>query len=410
MAKSDEAVIAIDLRTLDTASRYRGIGMYTISLLEHLLPKLIKKHRVVIYAYDSNSLSDIDSKLLDKTEIRIAKRPLIFRSLPHFFASRLGGVYPREFRRALKLPKVNEADIFFQPEVSFGIPSSNKVDSIVVAHDIIPYLFADKYFDIESLPSTFKGRLHKAHRTIQRKNYTRALQAFNKAAHVIAVSRYTKKTLVDSLDVAGKKISIMHSGVPVRDKLKKVDLPKKLQGSDYLFYVGGIDYRRDLDTLVEAFEQLRAYKEWKLVFAGRDFKDDAGNNIRRRIAESPYKEDILNLGYVDENMKKTLLESSVALVYPTLSEGFGLPILEAFRDKCPVITYDNSAVSEAGGNVAIYVDSAKSITKAAKKLRDDPHYRQSKIEAGSARVKKFSWTSYATEVEDKISSLLKEIS
>jgi GT2 family glycosyltransferase/glycosyltransferase involved in cell wall biosynthesis len=400
---NERRVVAIDLRALDGASRYRGIGMVIFGLLKYLLPLLLKKFTVFIYIHNPANLEQLNQKDLRRCEvIQVPQKAQKF--IPEIFYKHLRNLYPNLWR-SNKLPRLNEVDAFYQPYVDLGLPRKKKVKTVLTAHDIIPLIYESHYYDTVGLGRGPKGQFHRILRQMQKMNYKNGLKSFKNADSVVSVSEYTKGTLTEYLGVKPSLIQVVYNGVPEPNK-KSTPLPNQYTQKPYVIYVGGIDYRRDLKTLVEAFERIRKTHDWNLYLAGRDFENLDILPIGEVFKNSSEAKNIHVLGYVSEELKIALLKGAVAQIYPTLHEGFGLPIVEGLRDGCPVITYQNSSTKEAGGDAAIYAESSDKIAKYAIKLNDDAVYRKKVIEKGLVHYKKFSWKDAAYDYEKIIEDLI----
>jgi len=396
-------VIAIDMRCLDGASRFRGIGQYLHGLMNLLLPELTKQFTVIIYIYNKANLGGIKQTALDNCEVIEVKQTLASK-LPAKVYYHLKSLYPASVK-ADALPKINQADLFIQTYVEDGLPKKAPAKTITIAYDLIPLLFADYYFGTKGLGRRPKGWMVRLSRKLAKRSYVKGLERYNDSDTVVAISEHTKKTLVKELGVAKDKIEVSYPGVPEATKAKSDDF---VTPSDpYIVYIGGIDYRRDLVGLIESFEILRAKENYKLVLAGRDFEDIHDKRVANKLKASKFKDDIIVHGYIAEHAKHALMRDAVALVYPTLYEGFGIPVVEAFQDSCPVITYSNSSVVEAGGDAAIYAETPKQIAAEVAKLSHDKDYRKRVIHAGLKQHKNFTWRQAAEDYHNIIEKMIK---
>jgi glycosyltransferase involved in cell wall biosynthesis len=153
--------------------------------------------------------------------------------------------------------------------------------------------------------------------------------------------------------------------------------------------VGAIQRRKNILRLVEAFEHTPS--EWKLVLAGSlGFDSEAA---RDHIEHSPRKQDIQMLGYVSDPELEALYQRASVLAFPSLDEGFGMPILDAMARGVPVLTSNVSAMPEVAGGAALLVDpvDAGSIADGLCQLTVDPALRHTLTRAGLAQAAKFTW-------------------
>jgi glycosyltransferase involved in cell wall biosynthesis len=146
-------------------------------------------------------------------------------------------------------------------------------------------------------------------------------------------------------------------------------------------------------NLLKAFS---LFKKWqnsnmKLLVAGRLAWKYV--NLIEKLKTYKYRDDVVLLGYVSEEQLQQLTASAYALVYPSLFEGFGLPILEAMQSAVPVICSQTSSMPEVGGDAALYVDpqNPDDIAKQMLKLYKDEALREEMIKKGLERAKEFSW-------------------
>jgi glycosyltransferase involved in cell wall biosynthesis len=153
----------------------------------------------------------------------------------------------------------------------------------------------------------------------------------------------------------------VHLAVAEQNSTKKDNHTSLKPEKPYLLFIGAADARRSVDDLVAAFNNLRADgNDMQLVLVGENFKSDSylekvlPKSISSAILGSSYSRDILKLGYITDREKNELYKSATAFVFPTNYEGFGMPILEAMHNGCPVITYSNSAIPEVAGDNALY--------------------------------------------------------
>jgi glycosyltransferase involved in cell wall biosynthesis len=128
--------------------------------------------------------------------------------------------------------------------------------------------------------------------------------------------------------------------------------PEGLEGVRYVLYNGGLDPRKNVDNLLQGFAYAAARDpELRLVLMGRGYE-----RLSARMAELGIADRTILTGFVSDERKLEIMRGAVALVYPSLYEGFGLPLLEAFSQRVPVVTAPNSSLSEVAGDAAIYVD------------------------------------------------------
>lgn len=174
----------------------------------------------------------------------------------------------------------------------------------------------------------------------------------------------------------------------------------------YFVYIGSMQPRKNLPFMIRSFARIRLqYPGIKLVIAGaRGYNCDPG--IEEAIIDCNAVGDVMFTGYIDEDAKRSLLAHAIALVFPSLFEGFGIPVLEAFSMGCPVIASDNSCLPEIAGGNAILVrpDDEEGLASQMSRLSDDylssRSLRAQLSEGGAKRVEDFSWESMAMKTAE----------
>ncbi|MEK7096456.1 MAG: glycosyltransferase family 1 protein [Patescibacteria group bacterium] len=281
-----------------------------------------------------------------------------------------------KFRLPLALFKDKpEALIVFGNE----IPGFAPKNSIVYIHDL-----AFKYF---------KKAYTKTELIIQNRAIKKDI---NFGAKIVTVSDSTKKDLIKLYKINQDKIKVIYSGY------ENIGGKSNLYG-DFVF-IGRIEKRKNIVNIVKAFEEYKCGNpdKRKLILIGK-----AGFGFReilKEIDNSKYKNDIKLLGYQPHQKVKQLFNNATALVYPSLYEGFGMPILEAFSTGLPVITSDCSAMKEIAGNSAILIDpdDPSEIAKAMEEIVSDKAKREKLIKDGFQRLKDFDWQNSAKQLIDFI--------
>ena len=218
-----------------------------------------------------------------------------------------------------------------------------------------------------------------------------AKYALKKARKIIAVSVSTKNDLVNLYGANPEKISVVYHGATA---LKSETRTKKPQ----FLFLGRLEERKNITGLIQAFELLKKRYQLphKLILAGSS--GYGYRKIKSKISQSKFKDDIIELGYISEKEKRRLFGEAEALVFPSFYEGFGLPILEAQANGCPVITSDLSSLPEVAGAGAILIQpEVEQICQAMYKVIDDTNLRDRLIKEGYRNIKKFSWQKCARE-------------
>jgi glycosyltransferase involved in cell wall biosynthesis len=270
---------------------------------------------------------------------------------------------------------INQHDLYhclssFLP--AFGL----RIPSLVTIHDL-KYLLFPHFFG-NYLKSLYYG-------WIIRKGVRRA-------TYIIAVSHSTKKD-IESLSVPSDKIQVMYEAPTILTNSKE-ELPEVVRGKKYLLFVGENRPHKNIRRMIMAYEiakhKLKDHALY-LVIAGSRFDP---------LMKKQRDDGIIFVGAVDDNTLISLYKDALALVYPSLYEGFGLPIIEAMKLGTPVITSNCSSMKEVAGNAAVLVNPYDSgqIACAMERLIVDKNERMKLRKMGSRRVKCFSWRKVAEEI------------
>ena len=177
--------------------------------------------------------------------------------------------------------------------------------------------------------------------------------------------------------------------------------PHPAPGSPYVLALGSADRRKDLTTLVAAFDALASTdRDLRLVHAGPG--GDASGDLAHAIGRSPHHDRILQLGWVDDGARSALIERAAAVAYPSLYEGFGLVVLEAMAAGRPVVTTPVAAIPEVAGDAASYVEprEADALAGALQRVLEDQELAAELGARGRARAAGFTWERTADGLVD----------
>lgn len=219
------------------------------------------------------------------------------------------------------------------------------------------------------------------------------------ATRIATVSNYSKKDISTFYKVDLGKIDEVFNGSnshfhPITEKEKIAIKKKWTNGSSYFVYIGGIYPRKNIERLFQAFEIFKKNdnQNTKLVIIGKKaFGAEKAEEIR---ANSPYKEDIIFTGRIEELSEvNALISASIAMTYVSIFEGFGIPCLEAMKAGTAVMTSNTSSMPEVCGDAALYIDpfSIESIAEGLTTLSNNQELRNDLIEKGFVQATKFNW-------------------
>lgn len=354
-----------------------GVGHYTYSLVHALLP-LTKNDQLVLFFDHRMPNNDMMKALASYPQVQIIRFPLseYKKYLPFGYSH----VVVADALRKQKL------DVFHAP--AYIIPYQYRGRSVITIHDLAIYRHPEwfppkqKFSTAVLVPSSVK-----------------------RASKVIAVSKATAKMVQECFGTPKEGIATVYEGM---SKVKRIAVKTRQHilntagvQERFFFYVGTIEPRKNLEGLVKAFDAFieanPRYRDMQLVLAGA--KGWKHERIFRSIARARWSMNIRYLGYITTEQKTALMQSCVAFVFPSLWEGFGLPVLEATAMGVPVLTSKISSLPEVGGDGAVYVNprSIPSIQKALTQLAKDARKRTALGKKGKVHAKQFSWERCAKE-------------
>ncbi|BAP46034.1 glycosyltransferase family 4 protein [Pseudomonas sp. LJDD11] len=292
----------------------------------------------------------------------------------------------------LKLPLANSRaiaqDIDLFHATDHHIPRIAGVPTVATIMDVIPMLHPEWIKnDLRSL----KSWLFKT--------------AILKADHIITISEYSKQDMVEHLKIAPERISVTPLGVEpvyfeqIAEQHKEAVLNKHGLKPGFFLFVGTLQPRKNLPRILQAFKQLpqALRKEHPLVIVGRDGWNN--EELLPQLAQLEQQGEGRWLSYLPQTEVMALLQSASALVFPSLYEGFGLPVIEAFAAQCPVIASNSTSVPEVAGDAAWAVDpySVESISAAMQDLLNQPQAREEKVQRGLQRARQYTWQECARQ-------------
>jgi glycosyltransferase involved in cell wall biosynthesis len=279
----------------------------------------------------------------------------------------------------LVLKKIR-ADVFLSPDGFCSL--TTRVPQCLVVHDL----------GFLHHPEGYK----KSHRFFY-KHYTPKF--LKKAKAIATVSQFSKKDIMATYHTPETKIRVVYNGVkevfqPTSFEAQAAVKERYTEEKEYFIYIGAIHPRKNLIRLLKAFSvfKKRQKSNMKLVLAGRlAWKNDA---FLALLKTYKYRNDVVLLNYIeDEGELASLVAAAYALVYPSLFEGFGVPVAEAMRCGVPVLTSKDSAMQEISEGAALYFDPTNiaDMAEALMRVYKDETERSQLIELGNRVVQKYTW-------------------
>ena len=281
-------------------------------------------------------------------------------------------------------------DVLWMPVHNIPIYRRKNLKVVVTIHDLAFKIFPD-YFTKKDLT-----KLNKL-----------SDMAIIASDHIIAVSYSTKNDILKFYpQINADKITVVYHGFDPelfqreisQEESEKVLSKLKTQNSKFILYVGAIQPRKNLEVLISAFERIKEKNpELKLVFAGAPAWKY--QKTLDKIAASKFSDDIIVTGNLDFEKISILYQNAKMFVFPSLYEGFGIPVLEAMAAKTPVILARNSSLMEVGGEAALYFETENSadLANCMQKIIEDDVLREELVRKGNEQAANFSWEKCARE-------------
>lgn len=362
--------IAIDVRSL-IEGRHSGVEEYATQIIWGLAKEAPEHEYIFFY----NSARAVDLSFLSPMG-----KVLSFR-----FPNKLFNLCQYLFEWP-KWDSLIEKKIGYRPDLFFApnarlLPVTKKL-VVVTAHDLSYELF----------PEFYSIRHRVWHKLMKPK------QLMLEAAHVIAVSQATKEDVVRLYGVKREDVTVIYSGVAIKQKKSEegsesLSLPPK-----YILFLGTMEPRKNIISVIEAFEAIAESVSQDLVIAGE--KGWLMGNVERAVKSSSVKKRIHLIGFVSEEDKEALYKSADLFVYPSFYEGFGFPPLEALLVGTPVITSHNSSLPEVVGDWATMINpyDVSELAIVMREMIVNPPLVSRQVQE---RIKKkFSWENAARQTLD----------
>lgn len=226
---------------------------------------------------------------------------------------------------------------------------------------------------------------------------------------VISISRYTKKDLVERFKVPEEKIFVVHNGLTIgfgeRTSAKDLEATRKKFRLDrpFIFTIGTF-LRKNVVTSFKAFEKFNAKRKgsFDFVLAGSLPGIKLEGEYRRLVADLKITERVKILGAVTDLEIEGLMKMSSCLLFPSLCEGFGIPVIEAMQVGCPVVCSNTTSLPEIAGDAALLFDpyDHSGMACAMERIVEDDEFRTRIRESGFLRAKEFSWDRAARQTLD----------
>jgi len=355
--------IGIDVSCL--ANPLTGIGRYTLNIVK----ELEKREEIEIFLYSHSVLhNDILNHFI---KLKVTVFDTSGNKVLKFIKAQLLLAY---------LLKKDKVDIFWGPSHKIPFFISRKIPSVVTIHDLVY-----KYY-----PETM-------HFQTRMLSYIDIPHSIKKTKHIITDSLTVKKEILKNFNVEKDKISVIYLGSNLLNSLpfKKQDIPQ-----NFILFVGTLEPRKNLLRLLQAYKKLdhQIKQEYPLLIVGG--KGWGNVSLEENIELLDLKKYCRLLGYVDEQTLESLYQNCSFLAFPSLYEGFGLPIIEAAKYGKRILTSNTSSMPEVAGDYGVYVDplSVDSIYDGILKLIEDHAHKEP--------LQKFTWEKSANELVNVFKNVL----
>lgn len=363
-----------------------------------LQPCLNNKSGIGVYTYELTkrlqNFNDIELEgnifnFLNRTDIRSDVEGLNFRkNICSFLSYRFYKIAWRYL--PIKYNFLFRTKVEIYQFFNFIIPPKVPGKTITAIHDLTYIL----------CPDSMKAKRRKRLENDMKKTV-------NRADYIITVSECSKRDIIKYLKVDESKIQVIYNGVDeVYKKMLNheiIDEIKKKYNIDgkYLLYLGTLEPRKNIETIIKAYNLFNKCnnENIKLVLAGK--KGWLYDDIFKLIKEFKIEDKVIFTDYVDDDDKPALYQGAEIFLFPSLYEGFGIPVVEAMASGTPVITSNSSSLPEVAGEAAIITDPMdyKEISRSIERILNDSELRENMINEGIKQADKFNWDESAEKLK-----------
>ncbi len=342
-----------------------GIGVYTTNILNTLL-KIDQKNQYVLLYSSSKHLGRFScfSNVTEKVIYAPNKLWWDQISVP-YFAKRVG------------------LDLIYNPKMS--VPLFTQCKTVSVIHGGEQFVVSDVFKWSDRIYFTIGNRLY-----------------CRKADAIITMTHIGAKDIAKYMGADPKKIHVIHEAYNERCCVLKKEQTQEVKGKYslpeyFILFVGGLNPLKNFGNLLRAYKKIQKFFPHKLVVVG--FKRWKYSKDLQLIDQLGLGDQVLFTNYVPDDDIPAIYNLASLFVFPSLYEGFGIPVLEAMACGCPVITTETGCSPEVAGDAAVLVNpyDPEHIAEAIQKVLTEEMLRKQLIERGLRRVQQFSWQKCAEE-------------
>ena len=348
-----------------------GIGRYTENTLREIL-LLDKKNEYVLLVRPEDK---------DNINLKAENLSLVEADIEWF------GV--KEQTELLRI--INEINPDLVHFTNFNFPVAYKGKFVITIHDLTLLHF-------KNYRSSLASKLfYKVKDQVMRNIVLR--QGIGKSSSVIVPTEYVKDDVSKTFKVRKNKIQVTYEAVEQNFASPAINLEKRGINKPFILYVGNAYPHKNLERMILAFGRLvtKYMLDYQLVIAGK--KDSFHEGLEAAIKEAGLEDRVVFTGYVTDRELAGLYKNAKLYVFPSLSEGFGLPPLEAMAYGLPVVSSNSTCLPEVLGDAAVYFDpkSIVEMSNAMVSVLTDDKLSSELIKKGQKQVKKYSWKKTAKE-------------
>ncbi|MFZ5391735.1 MAG: glycosyltransferase family 4 protein [Patescibacteria group bacterium] len=377
-------ILGIDAHKLAFKEK-TGTENVSYYFIKNITPKLAHQFdKIILYSHQKLP-RDIITKLPDNVTNKIIKFPFLWNTV------------------ALSWEMYwHQPDILFVP--SHSLPPIKPKKSVIMIHDIGFLDYPNNYLKQQFL------HLEKT-----------TASDIKSASLIFTPSDYSKKTIIKHYFADPNKIVCTNLGVDttifhpnisqsrINKTLKKYD--SRISKKPYLLFLGRLELRKNISNLIKSFAFFKKKTGYPHILVLSGSKTHHQPLFIEIIKSLKIEQDVVFTEHIPQKDLPVIFSEAEILLFPSLYEGFGLPILEAQACRTPVITSNITAMPEIAGNGALLVNpnEIEEIAQAIKKILDNPALRQNLIEKGTANIKKYSWIEFTNSIFFELVKLSKKI-